>query len=155
LAGGSILKSSSPIYIHQYILFLLLTYRIRRDLLFIDSMETPTNKSVLKAISVQSIKRKTQAAKSTTSVASKKKPTSKHYAKRDISDSRSKREEALKALQAVTKLYDSIVQSVEQIGGLTIVEERENVWRGVNGFEAYVKAIKYVLPFSLSFLDVS
>ncbi|KAJ9126524.1 hypothetical protein QFC24_001551 [Naganishia onofrii] len=144
LAGGSILKSSSPIYIHQYILFLLLTYRIRRDLLFIDSMETPTNKSVLKAISVQSIKRKTQAAKSTTSVASKKKPTSKHYAKRDISDSRSKREEALKALQAVTKLYDSIVQSVEQIGGLTIVEERENVWRGVNGFEAYVKAIKCV-----------
>ncbi|KAJ9124004.1 hypothetical protein QFC22_000796 [Naganishia vaughanmartiniae] len=142
LAGGSVLKSSSPTFIHQYILFLLLTYRIRRDLLFIDSMETPTNKSILKAISVQSIKRKTQTSKPMTSAASRKKSASKHYAKRDISDSRSKREEALKSLQAVTKLYDSIVQSVEQIGGLTIVEERENVWRGVNGFEAYVKAIK-------------
>ncbi|KAJ9094855.1 hypothetical protein QFC19_007784 [Naganishia cerealis] len=148
LAGGSVLTSSSPTFIHQYILFLLLTYRIRRDLLFIDSMETPTDKSILKAISVQSIKKKAQTSKVASSATSKKKSTANHYAKRDISISRSKREEALKALQAVTKLYDSIVQSVEQISGLTIVEERENVWRGVNGFEAYVKAIKYdFVPF--------
>lgn len=102
-------------------------------------MEPPANKAIVKTINAQSTKKKTQAK----ATGGARKPSgATHYAKSDISSSRSRREEALKALQAVTKLYDTIVQSAEQISGLTIVEERENVWRGVNGFEAYVKAVK-------------
>lgn len=107
-------------------------------------MEAPATRSIVKAINAQSTKKKIQSQKPGSHATSKKQPATKHYAKSDISTSRSKREEALKALQAVTKLYDTVVQSAEQIGGLTIVEERENVWRGINGFEAYVKAAKYV-----------
>lgn len=107
-------------------------------------MEAPSTRSIVKAINAQTTKKKLQSQKPSSAGASKRQPAAKHYAKSDISTSRSKREEALKALQAVAKLYDTIVQSAEQIGGLTIVEERENVWRGINGFEAYIKAAKYV-----------
>jgi hypothetical protein len=112
-------------------------------------MDAPATRSIVKAINAQSTKKKAQSQKPGHAT-SKKQPAAKHYAKRDISTSRSKREEALKALQAVTKLYDTVAQSAEQIGSLTIVEERENVWRGVNGFEAYVKSAKYVLRLETS-----
>jgi signal recognition particle subunit SRP68 len=104
-------------------------------------MDAPATQAIVKAVNAQSTKKKVQSQKVNAAPGAKK-PSLAQYAKSDISSSRWKREQALKSLQAVTKLYDTVVQSAEQISGLTIVEERENVWRGVNGFAAYVKTVK-------------
>jgi signal recognition particle subunit SRP68 len=40
----------------------------------------------------------------------------------------------------VIKLYDTVLQSIGQVRGLAIVEERDGVRSGVEGLEAYFHA---------------
>lgn len=96
---------------HQYIVFLLLSHRIRRDLLLVDTLSAsshlPANATDFK-----------------------------------IPGGRAKVEEAIKALAAVVKLYDTVLQSLSQLRSLAIVEEKEGVRRAAEGVEAYFHATK-------------
>lgn len=91
---------------HQYIIFHLLSNRIRRDLLLVENLAPssalPADVSVLK-----------------------------------LPGSRVKVEEAVKGLAATVKLYDTVLQSLNQLRSLAIVEEKEGVRRAAEGVEAY------------------
>jgi signal recognition particle subunit SRP68 len=96
---------------HQYIVYLLLSHRIRRDLLLVDSLAAsatlPADPTLFK-----------------------------------LPGSRVKVEEAVKNLAAVVKLYDTVLQSLNQVRSLAIVEEKEGVRRSAEGVEAYFHATK-------------
>jgi signal recognition particle subunit SRP68 len=51
-------------------------------------------------------------------------------------------EEAVKGLAGVVKLYDAVLQSMGQLRGLAIVEEREGVRVGAEGAEAFFHATR-------------
>jgi signal recognition particle subunit SRP68 len=53
---------------------------------------------------------------------------------------KSKLEQAIKDLTVIIKLYDTVLQSLGQMRGLALVEEKEEVKRGVEGLEAYFRA---------------
>jgi signal recognition particle subunit SRP68 len=59
-----------------------------------------------------------------------------------ISGGRAKVEEAVKALAAIIKLYDTILQSMSQIRSLALVEEKEGVRLAMEGSEAYFHATR-------------
>ncbi|KAK4688255.1 signal recognition particle subunit SRP68, partial [Tremellales sp. Uapishka_1] len=103
--------SQSLSLFHQYTIHLLLTHRIRRDLLLVETL-----------------------ASSSTSLPSD--PTIFTIL------GRSKTEDAVKSLAATIKLYDAVLQSMGQLRGLAIVEEKEGVRRGAEGLEAYFQATR-------------
>jgi signal recognition particle subunit SRP68 len=101
--------------VHQYIVYLLLSHRIRRDLLLVETLSTsstalPSDPTVFK-----------------------------------IPGGRSKTEEAVKSLAAVIKLYDAVLQSMSQLRSLAVVEEKEGVRLANEGLEAYFHATRSVL----------
>lgn len=50
----------------------------------------------------------------------------------------------MKGLAAVIKLYDSVLQSISQLRGLAVVEEKDGVRAGMEGLEAFVHATRLV-----------
>lgn len=99
-------------FAHQYIVFLLLTHRIRRDLLLVDTLSSapsslPADPTVFK-----------------------------------VPGGRAKLEEAVKSLAAVIKLYDTVLQSLSQARSLAIVEEKDGVRRAAEADEAYFSATR-------------
>lgn len=99
-------------FAHQYIVFLLLTHRIRRDLLLVDTLSSqpsplPSDATVFK-----------------------------------VPGGRAKLEEAVKSLAAVIKLYDTVLQSLGQARSLAIVEEKDAVRRAAEAAESYFTAIR-------------
>lgn len=106
--------SKSLSLVHQYIVYLLLSHRIRRDLLLVETMTSsdtalPADPATFK-----------------------------------IPGGRSKTEEAVKSLAAVIKLYDAVLQSMGQLRSLALVEEREGVRLANEGLEAYFHATRRV-----------
>jgi signal recognition particle subunit SRP68 len=98
--------------VHQYIVYLLLSHRIRRDLLLVGTLSSsstalPTDPTVFK-----------------------------------VPGGRSKTEEAVKSLAAVIKLYDTVLQSMNQLRSLAVVEEKEGVRLANEGLEAYFHATR-------------
>lgn len=99
---------------HQYIVYLLLSHRIRRDLLLVNTLQTST-------LSLpQDVTR---------------------FA---VPGGRAKVEDAVKTLAAVIKLYDTVLQSLGQTRNLPIVEEKDGVRTAVEGLEAYYHATRCV-----------
>lgn len=99
-------------FAHQYIVFLLLSHRIRRDLLLVDTLGStpsslPSDPTVFK-----------------------------------VPGGRTKLEEAVKSLAAVIKLYDTVLQSLGQARSLAIVEEKDGVRRAAEAAEAYFSATR-------------
>lgn len=97
---------------HQYIVYVLLSHRIRRDLLLVDSLSAgksalPSDPAVFK-----------------------------------VPGGRAKVEDAVKSLAAVVKLYDTVLQSLSQLRSLAIVEEADGVRRAAEGAEAYYHATR-------------
>lgn len=97
---------------HQYIVYLLLSHRIRRDLLLIDTLKSA---SIALPEDVAQFK---------------------------VPGGKVRLEEAVKTLAAVVKLYDTVLQSLGQLRDLAIVEEKDGVRAGVEGLEAYFHATK-------------
>lgn len=97
---------------HQYILHLLLSHRIRRDLLLVDTLSTS---SIALPADVSQFK---------------------------IPGGKVRVEEAVKSLAAIIKLYDTVLQSIGQVRSLAIVEEKDGVRVGVEGLEAYFHATR-------------
>ncbi|TXT06055.1 hypothetical protein VHUM_03528 [Vanrija humicola] len=97
---------------HQYIVFLLLSNRIRRDLLLVDSLSA------------------SQPALSADPTVF------------TIPGGRAKVEEAIKSLAAIVKLYDTVLQSLNQLRNLAIVEEKDGVRRAAEGVSSYFHATK-------------
>ncbi|GMK54653.1 hypothetical protein CspeluHIS016_0112390 [Cutaneotrichosporon spelunceum] len=99
-------------FAHQYIVFLLLSHRIRRDLLLVNTLASspsslPADPTVFK-----------------------------------VPGGRAKLEEAVKGLAAVIKLYDTVLQSLSQARSLAIVEEKDGVRRAAEAAEAYFTATR-------------
>lgn len=97
---------------HQYIVFLLLSNRIRRDLLLVDSLSA-SQPSLSADLTVFT-----------------------------IPGGRAKVEEAIKSLAAIVKLYDTVLQSLNQLRNLAIVEEKDGVRRAAEGVSSYFNATK-------------
>jgi signal recognition particle subunit SRP68 len=97
---------------HQYIVYLLLSHRIRRDLLLADTIFSSTPS------------------------------LSGDPASFKIPGGRVKVEEAVKSLAAIIKLYDTVLQSMNQLRSLAIVEEKEGVQASAEGLEAYFHATR-------------
>lgn len=97
---------------HQYIVYLLLSHRIRRDLLLVDTLQTSTLSLPQDAT------------------------------KFSIPGGRAKVEDAVKTLAAIIKLYDTVLQSLGQVRSLPIAEEKDGVRTGIEGLEAYYHAIR-------------
>lgn len=95
---------------HQYILYLLLSYRVRRDLQLVETLQ---------ASSVALPADHTQFK---------------------VPGGKTKVEEAVKTLGGVVKLYDTMLQSIGQIRAQSLVEERDEVRVGVEGAESYFHA---------------
>ncbi|KAI9632084.1 uncharacterized protein MKK02DRAFT_20877 [Dioszegia hungarica] len=95
---------------HQYIIHLLLTHRIRRDLLLAETLRS-TSKTLPSDIT-----------------------------RFKVPGGRAKLEEAVKTLAGLIKLYDQVLQSLGQVKGLGLVQEREEVRVGVEGLESYYQA---------------
>jgi signal recognition particle subunit SRP68 len=99
-------------FAHQYIVFMLLSHRIRRDLLLVDTLASapsslPADATVFK-----------------------------------VPGGRAKLEEAVKGLAAVIKLYDTVLQSLSQARSLPIVEEKDGVRSAAEAAEAYFSATR-------------
>ncbi|WRT63535.1 uncharacterized protein IL334_000440 [Kwoniella shivajii] len=98
---------------HDYIIHLLLSHRIKRDLSLIDNLSAtlstclPTNVGDLK-----------------------------------IKGGKVKTEEIVKGLGGIIKLLDTVLQSLRGISELTIVQEKEGVRIGVQGLENYYHALR-------------
>ncbi|WWD22836.1 hypothetical protein CI109_107330 [Kwoniella shandongensis] len=97
---------------HQYIIYLLLTHRIQRDLALVETLSS----------SGQSLPSD---------------PT-----KFKITGGKMRVEEVVKTLGGVVKLYDTVLQSLRQASELSVVQEKEGVRGGVEGLEAYFHATK-------------
>ncbi|EKD02253.1 hypothetical protein A1Q2_03400 [Trichosporon asahii var. asahii CBS 8904] len=111
-AAGQSTAAAAAQTAHQYISFELLAHRIRRDLLLVDSLVGTTN-------------------------ALPEDPTA-----MKIAGGRARVEAAVKVLSGVVKLYDTVLQSMRQIRGLPLVEEREGARRAAEAVEAYYAATK-------------
>lgn len=111
-AAGQSTAAAAAQTAHQYISFELLAHRIRRDLLLVDSLVGTTN-------------------------ALPEDPTA-----MKIAGGRARVEADVKALAGVVKLYDTVLQSMRQIRGLPLVEEREGARRAAEAVEAYYAATK-------------
>lgn len=59
-----------------------------------------------------------------------------------IPGGRVKVEEAVKGLAAIVKLYDTVLQSMNQLRSLAIVEEKDGVRSSAEGLEAYFHATR-------------
>ena len=101
---------------HQYVIYLLLSHRIRRDLLLVDTL------------------------KSTNPVP----PPGSGNEPFRIPRGRIGLEEAVKSLAGVIKLYSTVIQSLGQVRGVSAVEEREGVRAGVEALEGFYGATRYV-----------
>ena len=102
--------SESLSFAHQYIVFLLLSNRVKRDLLLVDALQSsskavPSDPTVFK-----------------------------------VPGGKVKVEEAVKNLAAVIKLYDTVLQSMSQLRNLAIVEERDGVRASAQGVDAFFHA---------------
>lgn len=95
---------------HQYIVYLLLSNRIKRDLLLVETLYS-------------------------SSTALPSDPTN-----FKVPGGKVKVEESVKILAAVIKLYDTVLQSMNQLRSLAIVEEKDEVRAGAEGVEAYFHA---------------
>ena len=91
----------------QYIVFLLLSHRIKRDLLLVEALHS-------------------------SSTALPGDPT-----KFQIPGGRVKVEEAVKSLAAMIKLYYTVLQSMGQVRSLSIVEEKDGVRIMTEGLESF------------------
>ncbi|KAK8844612.1 hypothetical protein IAR55_006459 [Kwoniella newhampshirensis] len=97
---------------HQYIIYLLLTHRIQRDLALVETLSSscpslPSDPTTFK-----------------------------------IAGGKARVEEVIKTLGGVIKLFDTVLQSLRQASGLSVVQEKEGVRGGVEGLEAYYHATK-------------
>lgn len=99
---------------HQYIVYLLLSNRIKRDLLLVDTLQT-------------------------TSTVLPSDPTT-----FKVAGGKVKLGQAVKHLTAVIKLYDTVLQSMSQLRSLAIVEEKDGVRTMADGLEAYFHASRWV-----------
>ncbi|ORY27371.1 hypothetical protein BCR39DRAFT_469451 [Naematelia encephala] len=97
---------------HQYIIYLLLSHRIQRDLLLVTALESSAAVLPSDATSFK------------------------------ISGGRGKVEDAVKSLAAIIKLYDTVLQSMSQVRSLAIVEEKDGVRLAAEGVEAFFHATK-------------
>ncbi|WVQ85217.1 hypothetical protein IAT38_007382 [Cryptococcus sp. DSM 104549] len=97
---------------HQYIIYLLLTHRIRRDLALVDTLYASSS------------------------------ALPENPAQFKVPGGKAKLEQAVKTLGSVVKLYDAILQSLRQAGELSIVQEKEAVRGGVEGLEAFYHATR-------------
>ncbi|KAL7422851.1 signal recognition particle subunit srp68 [Cryptotrichosporon argae] len=95
---------------HQYITYLLLAHRVRRDLALVDSV-------ALDALPADPTDFK-------------------------IPGGRARVEAAVKSLQAVIKVYDTVLQSLAQARALPAVEDKESVRRGAEDLEAHFYATR-------------
>lgn len=99
---------------HQYIVYVLLSHRIQRDLLLVDSLRAGSAGSAL--------------------------PSDATVFK--VPGGRAKVEEAVKSLAAFIKLYDTVLQSLSQVRSLAIVEEKDGVRRAAESAEAFYHATR-------------
>ncbi len=97
---------------HQYIIYLLLSHRIRRDLLLVDTLTSSTTSLPAAATSFK------------------------------VPGGRAKVEEAVKSLGGIIKLHDTVLQSMGQLRSLAVVEEKEGVRLAAEGAEAYYHATR-------------
>ncbi|WVQ93952.1 hypothetical protein IAU59_001030 [Kwoniella sp. CBS 9459] len=98
---------------HGYIIHLLLSHRIKRDLQLIDVLTSSLSSSL--PAEVGNFK---------------------------IRGGKVKVEETVKGLAGIVKLLDTVLQSLRGIAELSIVQEKEGVRIGVEGLEAYYHASK-------------
>ncbi|WWC97187.1 hypothetical protein V866_004066 [Kwoniella sp. B9012] len=98
---------------HAYIVHLLLSHRIKRDLSLIDALSSNLNGTI--PSNVGDIK---------------------------IKGGKIKIEEVVKGLGGIIKLLDTVLQSLRGIAELSIVQEKEGVRVGVEGLEGYYHALK-------------
>ncbi|WWC66940.1 uncharacterized protein I206_100847 [Kwoniella pini CBS 10737] len=98
---------------HAYIVHLLLSHRIKRDLSLIDTLQS--NFSSFLPANVGDTK---------------------------IKGGKTRVEEVVKGLGGIIKLLDTVLQSLRGISDLSIVQEKEGVRIGVEGLENYYHALK-------------
>ncbi|OCF43801.1 signal recognition particle subunit SRP68 [Kwoniella heveanensis CBS 569] len=105
--------SNSLSFAHEYIVHLLLSHRIKRDLQLIDVLTSSLSSSL---------------------------PT--EIGDFKIRGGKVKIEETVKGLAGIVKLLDTVLQSLRGMAELSIVQEKEGVRLGVEGSEAYYHASK-------------
>ncbi|WWC85681.1 uncharacterized protein L201_000547 [Kwoniella dendrophila CBS 6074] len=98
---------------HSYIVHLLLSHRIKRDLSLIDTLSSTLTTSSPSNVSDNKIK-----------------------------GGKARVEEVVKGLGGIIKLLDTVLQSLRGISDLSIVQEKEGVRIGVEGLEGYYHALR-------------
>ena len=97
---------------HQYIVYLLLSHRIRRDLLLATTLSSSTSSLPSDLTTFK------------------------------LSNGKAGVEEAVKGLAGIIKLYDTVLQSMSQLRALAVVEEKDGIRVGAVGLEAYFHATR-------------
>ena len=146
-AAGSSSQTGSADFVHQWIVYLLLSWRIRRDMILIRGLWQPTVEEVVDTVTAATAAGKNKRAKN-------KKPIANLHAvgqggkalsslgTKERGLPRIKREQACRNLQAVIKVWDTILQSVGQMQELGMIIERDQLESGIRALSSWGSSIR-------------
>lgn len=145
--AGTSSSTGSTEFVHQWIIYLLLSWRIRRDLILIRGLWQPSVEEVVDTVTAVTAGAKGKKAKD-------KKPISNLHAvgrggkalsvlgTKERGLPRIKRDQACRNLQAVIKCWDTILQSVGQMQELGLVIERDTLERSIKALSDWGTSIR-------------
>jgi signal recognition particle subunit SRP68 len=146
-AGG--VQTGTTEFVHQWIIYLLLSWRIRRDLILIKSLWQPRVEEVVDTVlaptSTKRLKGQGQGQSKNLHAqgkGSRKSTVSQSTLNGQKGLTKVKKDSACRGLQAGIKIWDTVLQSLSQMGELGIVLERDEIHRGVKGMGDWVGAIR-------------
>lgn len=122
-------SSMSPAFLHQFVSHNLLSLRIQRDLLLVSTLRPLKERDVLRV--VEAVSQQSSSGKSKKGSAAKRGPSA---------PSVRVKEESLRTLQAIVKLYDAVLQSVDALQEMALVQERDEIRNGVEVVGNFVRA---------------
>ena len=146
-AAGSSSQIGSAEFVHQWIVYLLLSWRIRRDMILIRGLWQPTVEEVVDTVTAATAGGKNKRVKD-------KKPIANLHAvgkggkalsslgTKERGLPRIKREQACRNLQAVIKVWDTILQSVGQMQELGMIIERDQLESGIRALSSWGSSIR-------------